>query len=374
MIDRYTTKEMTSIWSNENKYNTWLQIELEVLKELESIKTVPSGTYESLKGLKIDIDEINRLEKETRHDVVAFLKHLEAQNEKASYLHRGMTSSDVVDTALSYLITKSIDTIKYDLDGLILHLSQRSTQYENTETIGRTHGIHAKPITFGRVLAGHMYAMMRSSKWLENAKREVSYGKISGAVGTHEFISPEIERAVLSKFSLSPEPIATQVVSRDRHALVMSTLAIVASNVERLALMIRHLQRTEVDEVCEMKDKKQVGSSAMPHKSNPIMSENVTGLARLIRGYVSPSMESIALWHERDISHSSVERVALVDSLTLTHFIVKRMTNVMKTLSVNEEKMKKNATILGDKISSENRLTDMVDSGLSRWESHEKLK
>ncbi len=314
MIPRYSRPEMAAIWSPETRFRIWFDIEAHALDAMAAIGAVPKAAAKAVraKGDKatFDIARIDEIERETRHDVIAFLTHVaEIVGPEARHLHQGLTSSDVIDTAFSVQLTRAADLLIADIDALLAALRRRAHEYKDTPTIGRSHGIHAEPTTFGLKLAGAYAEFVRARRRLQAAREEIATAAISGAVGTFANVDPRVEEHVARALGLRPEPISTQVIPRDRHAMFFATLGVVASSVERVATEIRHLQRSEVGEVEEYFAPGQKGSSAMPHKRNPVLSENLTGLARLVRGMVTPALEDVALWHERDISHSSVERV-----------------------------------------------------------------
>ena len=325
MIPRYTREEVLKIWEPENKYKIWLEIELHAAKAMEKFKIIPSGVASKIrKKSKIDVKRIDQIERKTKHDVIAFLTSIaEKVGPDAKYLHQGMTSSDILDTCFNVQLKQSANILLKDLDNILISLKKKIKKYQNTFTIGRSHGIHAEPITFGLKLATFYEEFKRNKLRLKSAINEISTCAISGAVGTYAHLNPSIEKYVAKKLNLKPEPISTQIIPRDRHAMFFSTLGVIASSAERLATEIRHLQRTEVLECEEFFSAGQKGSSAMPHKKNPVLSENITGLARLVRSYVNPSMENIILWHERDISHSSVERNIGPDSTITLDFFIK---------------------------------------------------
>ena len=336
MIERYSRKELTSIWEETNKYKIWLNIEITAAQGMEKNGLIPRGVAKSVKKkAKINVKKIHKIENKVKHDVIAFLTSVTEQvGPKARYLHQGMTSSDILDTCFNIQLIQSGNILLNDIDGILKILRNKAKKYKYTLCIGRSHGIHAEPITFGLKLASFYEEFKRNKKRLLNAINEVSTCAISGAVGTFANIDPKVERFVAKKLKLKIEPISTQIIPRDRHAYFFSVLGIIAGSVERLATEIRHLQRTEVQEVEEFFSKKQKGSSAMPHKRNPILSENLTGLSRLVRSYVLPALENIALWHERDISHSSVERIIGPNSTITLDFALNRLKNILKSMNV----------------------------------------
>ena len=336
MIDRYSRKEIKKIWDDYNKYSIWLDIELAAAEAMEKFNIIPKGIVKKVKSkAKINVKRILQIEEKVKHDVIAFLTSItEKAGKDAKYLHKGMTSSDVLDTCFNLQLKQSGEILLKDLDELLKSIKRQAIKHKYTLCIGRSHGIHAEPITFGLKMLSFYQEFRRNKKRLINSIQEISTCAISGAVGTFANVDPRIEKYVAKKLNLSIEPISTQIIPRDRHAQYFSTLAIIASSVERLAVEIRHLQRTEVLEVEEFFGKKQKGSSAMPHKKNPILSENLTGLARLIRSSVIPALENVVLWHERDISHSSVERNIGPDATIALDFALTRLSNVIKNLNI----------------------------------------
>jgi adenylosuccinate lyase len=368
MIPRYSRPEMTDVWSPERRFKIWLDIELLACEAWERLGKVPKGTAAKIrKKAKIDVPRIDELEKTVKHDVIAFLTSItEEVGPDGRFLHLGMTSSDVLDTCFSTQLKIASDLIIKDLENLLEVLKNRADEYRMSPMMGRSHGIHAEPITFGLKVASWYAEMDRHMKRLAVARFEVAVGKISGAVGTFAHLEPEIEEYVCKELGLRPEPVATQVVPRDRYAAFFSALGQLASSVERIATEIRHLQRTEVLEVEEFFSKGQKGSSAMPHKRNPVLSENICGIARLVRSTVMPALENVALWHERDISHSSVERVIGPDATILTDFMLSRLTGLVRNLLVYPENMKRNLEKMGGLIFSEKILLKLIESGLTR--------
>ena len=342
MIERYTRKEIKSIWEDKNKYSLWLEIELAAAEAMEKLKIIPKGVYRKVKSkAKINVKRILQIEEKVKHDVIAFLTSItEKVGKEARYLHKGMTSSDVLDTCFNLQLKQSGEILLKDIDQLLVSIKRQALKHKYTLCIGRSHGIHAEPITFGLKMLTFYQEFLRNKKRLENAIEEISTCAISGAVGTFANIDPKVESYVAKKLKLNVEPISTQVIPRDRHAHFFSTLGIIASSIERFATEIRHLQRTEVLEVEEFFGKKQKGSSAMPHKKNPILTENLTGLARLIRSSVIPALENVALWHERDISHSAVERNIGPDSTKALDFALCRLSNVVKNLNIYPKNMR----------------------------------
>lgn len=373
MIPRYSRQEMSSIWEPDNKFRIWLEIETLASEKMAELGHIPENVPAAIreKGA-FDIDRINEIEKQTRHDVIAFLTNVaEHVGEEARSLHQGMTSSDVLDTCLAVQLVQSSDILINDMESLLEALQKRAEEHKYTLCIGRSHGIHAEPTTFGLKLASHYAAFKRGLDRLKNAREEIGTCAISGAVGTFATIPPEVENYVAEKLGLSPEPVSTQIIPRDRHAAFATTLGIIASSIENIATEIRHLQRSEVREAEEYFAKGQKGSSAMPHKRNPILSENLTGLARIVRANVTPALENITLWHERDISHSSVERTLLPDTCIALDFALVRLTNVIENLTVYPDAMRANLERLGGLHFSQRVLLALVQAGLSREESYE---
>ncbi|HEY9347737.1 MAG TPA: adenylosuccinate lyase, partial [Inquilinus sp.] len=349
MIPRYSRPEMTRIWEPENKYRIWLDIEVAALEAMAQLGIVPETAVKAVRERgNFNVERIDEIERETRHDVIAFLTNLaEYVGPEARFVHQGMTSSDVLDTTLSIQLSQAIDLLIADVDGLLAALQRRAEEHRHTLTVGRSHGIHAEPTTFGLKLAGHWAAFRRNRDRLVQARREIATCAISGPVGTFASVDPFVERYVADKLGLQVEPVSTQVIPRDRHAMVFSVFGVVASSIENLAIEIRHLQRTEVREAEEFFHPGQKGSSAMPHKRNPVLTENLTGLARLVRAAVIPAMENVALWHERDISHSSVERMQAPDATVTLDFALSRLTGVVDKLLIYPERMKANLESLG---------------------------
>ena len=375
MIPRYSRPEMASIWAPETKFRIWFEIEARALDAMAEIGVVPKSAAATVhaKGDNaiFDVERIDEIEREVRHDVIAFLTHVaEIVGPDARYLHLGLTSSDVLDTCLNVQLVRAADILIADVDALLAALRRRAHEYKTTVTIGRSHGIHAEPTTFGVKLAYAYAEFARARRRLHAAREEVSTAAISGAVGTFANVDPRVEEHVARSFGLRPEPISTQVIPRDRHAMYFATLAVVASSVERLATEIRHLQRSEVGEVEEYFSPGQKGSSAMPHKRNPVLSENITGLARLVRGAALPAMEDVALWHERDISHSSVERIIAPDTTIALDFALTRLGGIIDKLLVYPDKMRANLDRLGGVIHSGRILLALVDKGMTREEAY----
>ena len=372
MIERYSRKEIKNIWEDYNKYSIWLDIELAAAEAMEKFKIIPKGVVKKVKSkAKINVKRILQIENKVKHDVIAFLTSItEKTGKEARYLHKGMTSSDVLDTCFNLQLKQSGKILLNDIDQLLQSIKKQAIKHKYTLCIGRSHGIHAEPITFGLKMLTFYQEFLRNKKRLEDSIKEISTCAISGAVGTFANIDPRVEAYVAKKLKLSIEPISTQVIPRDRHAQFFSTLGIIASSIERFAVEIRHLQRTEVLEVEEFFGKKQKGSSAMPHKKNPILSENLTGLARLIRSNVVPALENIALWHERDISHSAVERNIGPDSTIALDFALSRLNNVVKNLNIYPKNMKKNLDITNGIFFSQRVLIELTTVGFTREESY----
>ncbi len=372
MIERYSRKELKNIWEDENKYKLWLDIELAAAEAMEKLKIIPKGVVKKVKSkAKINVKRIHTIEADVKHDVIAFLTSItEKAGNEARYLHKGMTSSDVLDTCFNLQLRQSGEIILKDIDMLLSSIKKQANKHKYTLCIGRSHGIHAEPITFGLKLLTFYQEFLRNKKRLENAINEISTCAISGAVGTFANIDPRIESFVAKKLKLKIEPISTQIIPRDRHAYFFSILGVIASSIERFATEIRHLQRTEVLEVEEFFGKKQKGSSAMPHKRNPVLSENLTGLARLIRSAVIPALENVALWHERDISHSAVERNIGPDTTIALDFALSRLNGVIKNLNVYPKNMLKNLNITNGLFFSQRVLLELVNSGFTREESY----
>ena len=376
MIERYSRKQMVDIWSQQEKFNIWFQIEAHACDAQAELGVIPKDSAKIIweKG-QFDIDRIDEIEKTTKHDVIAFLTNLtEYIGEDARFIHQGMTSSDVLDTTHSIQLQKASDILLNDLDLLLEAIEKRSIEHKNTVTIGRSHAIHAEPITFGLKLAGYYAEFKRNKKRLLDARKEISTCAISGAVGTFAHIDPYVENYVSKKLDLIPEEISTQIIPRDRHAMFFSTLGVIASSVERLATEIRHLQRTEVREVEEFFSEGQKGSSAMPHKRNPVLTENLTGLARLVRSSVVPALENVTLWHERDISHSSVERMIAPDATITLDFALHRLTNVIENLLIYPNTMRLNLEKLGGLVHSQQVLLALTQKGASRESAYEMVQ
>jgi adenylosuccinate lyase len=372
MIDRYSTPEMGAIWDPQAKTQRWLDVEIAVCDGLEHFGVIPAGTTAKIRaGAKFDLDRIAELELETRHDVMAFVKNVQEHlGEEGRFVHYGITSYDVVDTSLSLLLRDSADQIIKRAEGLNEVIRRRAREHKDTVQIGRTHGIHAEPITFGFKLAGWLDEMNHNIDRLKYARKMIAVGKISGAVGTHANIDPRVEEYVCSSLGLEAAPVSTQIIARDRHAQFMSTLAILAGSLERFSTELRNLQRTELLEVQEYFAAGQKGSSAMPHKRNPWNSETVTGLARVVRGNLIPMLESMTTWHERDLANSSVERIILPDTCTLVDWMLAKFTDILDRLNVYPENMKANLEKMGGLVCSEQVMLALIASGLSREEAY----
>lgn len=368
MIPRYSRPEMTKIWSQENKYRIWFDIEIYALEALEELNIADKGTAKRINdnfikaGGKFDEDRIDEIESVTKHDVIAFLTHLaELVGENSRFVHYGMTSSDVLDTCLSKQLSQASDILINDLERLLVALKKRAIEHKDTVCVGRSHGIHAEPTTFGLKMARFYAEFERNLKRLKAAKEDISVCAISGAVGTFANIDPKVQKHVASKLGLNEESVSTQIIPRDRHANFFAVLGVIASSVENIAIEIRHLQRTEVLEVEEFFSKGQKGSSAMPHKRNPVLSENLTGLARIVRSAVVPAMENVASWHERDISHSSVERMIAPDATITLDFALNRLIGLVDNLLVYKENMAKNINKLGGLVFSQRVLLNLIE-------------
>jgi len=372
MIERYSRKEIKRIWEDYNKYSIWLDIELAAAEAMEKFKIIPKGVSKKVKKkAKINVKRILEIENKVKHDVIAFLTSItEKVGNEARYLHKGMTSSDVLDTCFNLQLKQSGEILLKDLNQLLISIKRQALKHKYTLCMGRSHGIHAEPITFGLKMLSFYQEFFRNKKRLETSIKEISTCAISGAVGTFANVDPKIESYVAKKLKLNVEPISTQIIPRDRHAQFFSTLGLIASSIERLAIEIRHLQRTEVLEVEEFFDKKQKGSSAMPHKKNPILSENLTGLSRLIRSHVAPAFENVALWHERDISHSAVERNIGPDSTVTLDFALVRLNNLIKNLNIYPKKMRKNLEITQGLFFSQRVLLELTNSGFTREQAY----
>ncbi len=372
MVPRYSRPDMVAIWTPEARFKIWFEIEAHATDALAELGVVPKEAAAAIwaKGA-FEVDRIDEIERETKHDVIAFLTNVaEHVGPEARFMHQGMTSSDVLDTCLAVQLAKASDILIADLDALLVVLERRAREHKMTPTIGRSHGIHAEPVTFGLKLAQAHAEFARNRARLVAAREDVATCAISGAVGTFANIDPFVEEYVAGKLGLSVEPVSTQVIPRDRHAMFFATLGVIASSIERLATEVRHLQRTEVLEVEEFFSPGQKGSSAMPHKRNPVLTENLTGLARMVRGYVTPAMENVALWHERDISHSSVERYIGPDATITLDFALARLTGVMDKLVVYPERMLKNLNKMGGLVHSQRVLLALTQAGVSREDAY----
>lgn len=372
MIERYTLPEMGKIWTDEYRFQTWLEVEIAVCEAQAELGYIPSEAVEEIKAkAKFEVQRVLEIEAEVRHDVIAFLTNVnEYVGDAGRYIHLGLTSSDVLDTALSLQLVASLNLILQYLEDLIQAIRYQAQQHRYTVMVGRSHGIHAEPITFGFKLAGWLAEVLRNRERLVRLRNDIAVGKISGAVGTYANIDPKVEALSCQILGLEPDTASTQVISRDRHAEFVQQLALLAASIERFAVEIRNLQRTDVLEVEEFFAKGQKGSSAMPHKRNPIRSERLTGMARIIRGHAVAAIENVALWHERDISHSSVERVILPDCCILTHFMIKEITELVKNLQVYPQNMERNMNVYGGVIFSQKVLLALVEKGLTREEAY----
>ncbi|MCL2714950.1 MAG: adenylosuccinate lyase [Alphaproteobacteria bacterium] len=375
MIPRYSRPEMTAIWEPQARFQIWFEIEAHAADALAQLGVIPAEAartvWEKARGVTFDVARIDEIERETRHDVIAFLTHLaEIVGPEARFIHQGMTSSDVLDTCLNVQLTRAADILLADIDRLLAALKRRALEHKMTPTIGRSHGIHAEPVTFGLKLAFAYAEFTRARERLVAARKDVATCAISGAVGTFAQIDPRVEAHVAKAMGLSPEPISTQVIPRDRHAMYFATLGVIASSIERLAVEIRHLQRTEVLEAEEFFSEGQKGSSAMPHKRNPVLTENLTGLSRMVRAYVTPALENVVLWHERDISHSSVERMIGPDATVTLDFALTRLCGLIDKLVVYPDNMRKNLDRLGGLVHSQRVLLALTQKGASREEAY----
>lgn len=376
MVPRYARPEMNAIWEPESKYRIWFEIEAHATEKLGELGVVPKSAAKALwdwwaTDPKIDVEAIDAIEAVTKHDVIAFLTWVaENVGDEARFMHQGMTSSDVLDTTLAVQLVRATDLLLEDMDALLEAIERRAKEHKYTPTIGRSHGIHAEPVTFGLKLAQAYAEFDRCKSRLLAAREEIATCAISGAVGTFANIDPSVEEYVAEKLGLKPEPVSTQVIPRDRHAMYFATLAVIAGSIERVAIEVRHLQRTEVLEAEEFFSKGQKGSSAMPHKRNPILTENLTGQARMIRAYALPALENVALWHERDISHSSVERFIGPDATITLDFALARLTGVIDKLLVYPERMQANMDRMGGLIHSQRVLLALTQNGVSREDAY----
>jgi adenylosuccinate lyase len=372
MIPRYSRPEMAALWSDETKYRIWFEIEAHACDAMAKHGVIPKSAAAAIwKKGKFDVKRIHEIEAVTKHDVIAFLTNVsEHVGKDARFLHQGMTSSDVLDTCLAVQLMRATDILLSDMDGLLAAIKRRAFEHKNTVCVGRSHGIHGEPITFGVKLATFYAEFDRCKKRLKSAREEIATCAISGAMGTFAHLDPYVEAYVAQKLGLKPEPVSTQVIPRDRHAMYFATLGVIASSLEHLATEIRHLQRTEVLEAEEYFSPGQKGSSAMPHKRNPVLSENITGLARIVRSYAIPAMENVALWHERDISHSSVERMIGPDATVTLDFALVRMTQVIDKLVVYPKRMQQNLDKLGGLVYSQRVLLALTQTGVSREDAY----
>jgi adenylosuccinate lyase len=372
MIDRYTTPEMRELWSMHARTRRWLDVEIAVCEGLEHARVIPEGVTNTIRShARFDLGRMAEIEKETRHDVMAFVKNVqESLGEEGRFVHYGITSYDVVDTALCMALRDAMDIIIRRAEGLAAVIRRLAREHRETLQIGRTHGIHAEPITFGFKLAGWLDEMNRNAERLRAARAVIAVGKVSGAVGTHANIAPDVEAFVCARLGLAPAPVSTQIVARDRHAQVVMALAIVAASLERFATEVRNLARTEILEVQEYFAAGQKGSSAMPHKRNPWNCETVTGLARVVRGMVIPMLESMTTWHERDLANSSVERIVLSDTTALVDWMLWKFTDILDTMVVHADNMERNLGLMGGLVCSEQVMLALVNAGMSREEAY----
>ena len=376
MHPRYTREQMAAVWAPENKYRIWFEIEAHACDAQAELGVIPKEAAKAVRERgKFDLARIDEIEQETKHDVIAFLTNLaEHIGPEARFVHQGMTSSDVLDTCFAVQLCEATDILLEDLDSLLEALKRQAFEHKMTLCVGRSHGIHAEPTTFGLKMAGHYAEFARNRQRLVAARKEIATCAISGAVGTFANVDPLVEKYVAEKMGLAIEPISTQVIPRDRHAMFFATLGVIASSIERLTTEFRHLQRTELGEVEEYFSPGQKGSSAMPHKRNPVLSENLTGLARVVRSAVVPAMENVALWHERDISHSSVERIIAPDATVTLDFALARLAGVVDTLVVHPENMRKNLERLGGIVHSERVLLALTQKGVSREDAYKAVQ
>lgn len=373
MIERYSRKEMAAIWSEQNRFEAWLEVEILACEAWSKLGVIPEEDVKLIRqNARVDVQRAQEIEQETRHDVVAFTRQVsETLGEERKWVHYGLTSTDVVDTALSYVIKQANDIIERDLERFIEVLKQKALKYKTTLMMGRTHGVHAEPTTFGLKMALWYMEMQRNLKRFKEVRKDIEVGKMSGAVGTFANIPPEIEEHVCRELGIGFAEISTQTLQRDRHAYYIATLALIATSLEKFAVEVRNLQKTETREVEEAFAKGQKGSSAMPHKRNPIGSENITGLSRVIRGYITTAYENVALWHERDISHSSAERIMLPDVTTALDYALNRFTNIIDNLTVYENNMKRNMDKTFGLIYSQRVLLTLIDKGMVREEAYD---
>ena len=373
MIPRYSPDDFVALWSDQRRLEAWLDVELAACEAMERAGTVPAGTAEAVRPFraKLNAEAVAAIEKVTRHDVIAFLTHVEElAGEPARWLHRGMTSSDVLDTSLAMLLVEAVDLLNERLGKLLEAFRKRVEEHRRTPAMGRSHGIHAEPLSFGVILAGHYAELARGRRRLRAARQAVAVGKIAGAVGTYAHLTPAMEAEALAALKLRPETVATQIVARDRHAELLAALGLIAAAIERFATNVRHWQRSEVGEAEEHFKQGQKGSSAMPHKRNPVLTENLCGLARIVRAAVTPGLENIALWHERDISHSSVERMIFPDATATLAFMLDRCTRVIGDLVVYPKKLMANLERSGGLWASEGVLLALIDSGMGRQDAY----
>ena len=379
MIPRYTHPEMAAVWDPRTRFRIWFEIEAHAADAMAELGIIPKSAaktiWEKGRDAEFDVSRIDAIEREVKHDVIAFLTYLaEIVGPEARFVHRGMTSSDVLDTCFNLQLMRAADILLFDLDELLSALKRRAFEHKYTLTIGRSHGIHAEPTTFGLKLAFAYAEFSRARERLLAARTEVSTCAVSGAVGTFANVDPRIEEHIAQKLGLVPEPISTQIIPRDRHAMYFAVLAVIAGSIERLATEIRHLQRTEVSEAAEFFSEGQKGSSAMPHKRNPVLSENLTGLARLVRSAIVPALENVALWHERDISHSAVERGIAPDATVHLDFALKRLGSIIDKLVVYPDNMRRNLNQLGGLIHSQRIMLALIEKGMSREEAYEAVQ
>jgi len=375
MIPKYSRPEMAAIWSDKGKYDRWLQVESAVCDAWAERGDIPKEAAEKIRGARYNLEDFERYLKEIHHDVISFLRSVaDSLGEESRFVHMGLTSYDVVDTALGMQLRDSCDILQRDLEALTATVEEKARRYKDTLMMGRTHGVHAEPITFGLKLAGWVDELRRNARRLADARAEVAVGKVSGAVGSHATVPPEIEETVCARLGLGIEPISTQIVQRDRHARFVTTLAILASSLEKFATEVRHLQRTEVLEVEEPFEEGQAGSSAMPHKRNPEKCERVCGLARVVRGYAVTSLENVALWHERDLTDSAPERIILPDSCLLLDYILDLFTYVMRGLQVYPERMRENLELTQGLVFTSRALVALVNKGLSREKAYKLIQ
>ncbi len=371
MIEKYTRPEMGAIWSEERKIALWLKVEVAVCEAWAEAGAIPAEALPAIRAARVDLARMREIERETEHDVIAFLRAAgETVGEAARFIHLGLTSSDVIDTALSLQTLEAIDLLLAGVDGLREAVGALALRHKDTVQVGRTHGIHAEPTTFGLRLAGWYDELGRARRRLEASRAEMAVGKIAGAVGTHANVPPEVEERVCALLGLTPAPVSTQIVQRDRHAAFVATLATVASSLDKFATEIRHLQRTEVREVAEPFGAGQQGSSAMPHKRNPVLTERISGLARVMRGYSVAALENVALWHERDISNSSVERIVFPDACIALDYMLALLERVMRGLEVYPERMRRNLDLTGGLVYSQRVLLALVEAGLDRQDAY----